>query len=465
MRFRYKIYLCVLALFLLALDASAFALLQKSYNQNKQMDIWRGTIEYETVSETLNHLIDGTAGGKKISDVSLRQLIDSFSQSLPGTSMELYRDGTLFFSNTTYFEGDRPELRSASPMSVYRNINGRLRLYVGSTLVQEGLSLSLSRDANYLTEYYHLLLRYFILLSVSISVLLSLLLLFFLRHLMRPIERLGKAANEIAEGDYSQRVPVKTQDEIGALAESFNKMAEAVSEQIQELTRLNEEKEQFIRNLTHELKTPIAILHGYSEFLQNANCSDAEKSLALHYIQEHTVRLEQLTGRLLELLRLRNEALCPEEIDIQTLFTSVQSLSCSILEKKNVTLQSELQVQTLYGDYILLQTALMNLVENAVKASPDGSEIKLCSRKEDSGTVLEVSDHGCGIPEADLEHICEEFYRVDKSRSRASGGLGLGLSICRLIAQLHGGSLAAESTYGEGAAFRLVLPDVSAQNN
>lgn len=461
MRFRYKIYLCVLVLFLLAFDAGAFALLQKSYGQNKQMDIWRGTIEYETVSETLNHLINGAADGRKISDVSLRQLITSFSQSLPGTSIELYRDGALFFSNTVYFEGDRPELHSAAPTSVYRNINGRLRLYVGSTLSQEGVSLSLSRDANYLTEYYHLLLRYFVLLSVVISILLSLFLLFILRHLMRPIEQLGKAANEIAEGDYSQRVPVKTHDEIGSLAENFNIMAAAVSEQIQELTLLNEEKEQFIRNLTHELKTPISILHGYSEFLQSTNYTNEEKSLALHYIMEHTVRLEQLTGRLLDLLRLRNEALCLDEIDVQTLFASVRSLSSAILQEKHLTLQCETQVQTLYGDTVLLQTALINLLENAAKASPDGSEIVLCCRRDGSNTVLEVADHGCGIPKDDLEHICEEFYRVDKSRSRASGGLGLGLSICRLIAQLHSGSIKAASTPGEGTVIQLILPDPS----
>lgn len=462
MRFRYKIYLCVLVLFLFALDTGAFALLQKSYAQNKQMDISRGVTEYEVVLQTLNQLIDGVSGSKKISDTALHQLLTSFAQSIPDTSIELYRDGALFYTNTAYFEGNRPELQGTVPTTVYRKLDGRLRLYVGGSLAQEGLSLVLSRDSGYLTEYYQSLLRYFVLLSVLLSLLLSILLLFALHRLMRPIEQLGAAANEIASGDYSRRVPVKTHDEIGALAESFNKMAEAVNEQIQELTLLNEEKEQFVRNLTHELKTPIATLKGYSEFLQNANCSDEEKMLALGYINEHASRLEQLTGRLVDLLRLRSEALCLQKIDVQALFASVRSLSRAILLEKNLTLCDEVQVQTLCGDEILLQTALMNFVENAAKASPSGSEIMLCSRRADGVIILEVSDHGCGIPAADLDHICEEFYRVDKSRSRLSGGLGLGLSICRLIAQLHSGSIQVESTSGEGTTIRFLLPDTSA---
>ncbi len=459
MKFRNKIYFCVLILFLLALDTGAYALLRQSYQQIRQIDVQRGLTEYQLISQTLSHLIAGIDGQDASSDLTLYQLVSSFSRGNPGTELELYRDGNLLFTNTVDFEGNRPELDSVQPTIQYRKLDGRLRLYVGGRLPHaEMLSLSISHDSHSLANYYQSLLTHFIWISVLLSLVLSVALLFLLQRLLRPMEQLSSAANEIADGHYAQRVSIKQRDEIGQLAQDFNKMAEAVAGHIQELTRLNAEKEEFIHSLTHELKTPIATIHGYSDFLQRANCSEEERALALYYIQEHTIRLEQLGGRLLQLLQLRTQALSLQTVSVAALFDSMQTLAQGTLQRCGVSLSQKIQTTSLYGDPVLLQTALLNLIENAAKASPPKSIIMLHSYRAGHCICLAVTDYGCGIPEKELEHVCDEFYRVDKSRSRTSGGLGLGLSICRRVAQLHGGSLKLDSRPSEGTTALLYIP-------
>nr|WP_240548522.1 HAMP domain-containing sensor histidine kinase [Paenibacillus lignilyticus] len=313
----------------------------------------------------------------------------------------------------------------------------------------QDLRLVISRKSDYLQEYHITLRQYFTKLSVVISIILSAALIFLLFQLTAPIRRLNKGVKAIAAGAYEQRVKVGGNDEIGELAQDFNRMADAVSNHIDTIKKASEDKEIFINNLTHELKTPITAIKGYSEFLNQANYNEEERKMAVRYIYEHIARLDVLSGKMMQLLYLKSGEIAMEPIEIENLFSYVVRMERQHIEAKQITVARECSANLVYGDRDLLQSLFINLIENSIKASSFGGEIQLRSYPHGEGVVLEVLDYGRGIPEKDIAKITEAFYVVDRSRSKELGGIGLGLSICNEIARLHHATLQIDSKENE----------------
>lgn len=159
--------------------------------------------------------------------------------------------------------------------------------------------------------------------------------------------------------------------------------------------------------------------------------------MAVHYIYEHIARLDVLSGKMMQLLYLKSEEITLEPVHIENLFSYVVNMERHHIEAKQMTIIRECLADQVSGDQELLQSLFINLVENSIKASSYGGEILLRSYHSQEGVVLEVLDYGRGIPEKDIAKITEAFYIVDRSRSKELGGIGLGLSICNQIAQLH----------------------------
>lgn len=233
--------------------------------------------------------------------------------------------------------------------------------------------------------------------------------------------------------------------------------AKAICSFVDELKHFNEQKERFSNSLTHELKTPIATIKGYSELLCKANVSEEEKAKAYTYIYEHSLRLQTLTQKLMDLLYLQKETLSIRKISVSDLFDETIKLLDTKIKSKDINIEINILEDTIQGDEILIQTVLINLLENAIKASSIGGKIILSSRKQ---AVIEVTDFGIGIPEDEIKKITEEFYRVDQSRSRESGGIGLGLAICKQIVDLHRGSMEISSSVGVFTTIKLVFTTV-----
>jgi two-component system phosphate regulon sensor histidine kinase PhoR len=235
---------------------------------------------------------------------------------------------------------------------------------------------------------------------------------------------------------------------------------------ITQLKHLDEVRKDFVANVSHELRTPLSILRGYLETLrENPKTSAAERARILEVMERHSQRLGLLVEDLLTLTQLESGTpnLQLSEVRVSDLVGGVlRDWEKKFAEKKlRVIVDLAPDAPVIRADETRLQEVFYNLLDNAVKYSQAGAEIRLHVQRRDGRIALSVSDTGIGIGEQDLSRIFERFYRVDKARSSELGGTGLGLSIVKHIAQLHGGSVEAESKLGSGTSIRVILPAAS----
>lgn len=285
----------------------------------------------------------------------------------------------------------------------------------------------------------------FVLISVAGVALGAVLISLLVRCSMQPLGALGKTAKRIAAGNYEERAAVQAQDEVGALAEDFNIMAEAVATHIATLTETTERQRLFIGGVTHEFKTPLTTMILNADTLQNAYLTEEEKEASIAFIQRQCAWLERLTQKLLKLITLKGQVK-RERVSLSSLFEQVQESMAETLKQRGTLLTVECCVDVLELDADLTQSVLINLVDNASKASRPGQTVRLAAYDN----VIEVSDHGCGIPEEELSRITEPFYMGDKSRNKKYGGTGLGLALVKEIVAAHDAELRIESEVGSG---------------
>lgn len=266
----------------------------------------------------------------------------------------------------------------------------------------------------------------------------------------KPLSALEKAASQIADGDYGQRARVRSRDEVGALAVSFNRMADSVEANIAQLREAAQRQKLFTGAVTHEFKTPLTGILLSADSLQNTCMDEEEQNKALTAIQNQGKWLERLVQKLLKLLTLEQE-LTLDTLSVPALLERVRESMAEVLGQRGVTLDIQCGVDTLEGDMDLLQSALVNLVDNASKASQPGQGVTLAA----FGNAIEVRDQGAGIPPEALGRITEPFYMADRSRSKRQGGVGLGLALVREIVDAHGAALEVESKVGAGTTVRI----------
>ena len=307
-------------------------------------------------------------------------------------------------------------------------------------------------DITYVTEYKEQLAIILGLLSLGVVLLTVSILWASVHHMLLPLQKLNDSAKKIAEGVYDDRVDIKGKDEIGDLGKSFNQMAQAVETKTQHLEESERRKTLFMGNLTHELKTPMTAISGYAQTLLTTKLEPEEQEEALLYIYEQCGRLERLSKKMMRLLEVDGEeALHYTNVSAKQLFEDAKKSCKILLEKKSMILECVSHDEMYRVDYDLMLDVLINLIDNGVKASEEGSRIRLIA-SEDSITV---QDFGRGIPEEEKERILEPFYMIDKSRSRKCGGAGLGLSLAALIIKRHNMKMEIESEIGKGTSIHL----------
>lgn len=286
----------------------------------------------------------------------------------------------------------------------------------------------------------------------------------FSRRITRPLTVLQSASKKIAAGQYAERTRVQTNDEIGALSRSFDAMAAAVENQITAMEETLQSQKDFIAAFTHEVKTPMTAMLGYADLMRAAPDDVELQRESANYIYHETRRLEELSRRLLALMGLDNaNRLTLEPATDHSLLTQVvRSLPHGSTPVPRIIACG----CTVCVDRALWVDMLRNLTINAQHACKgiSGASITLYCQQQGSMAFFRVADTGCGIPAADLPRVTEAFYMVDKSRSRADGGSGIGLALCSRIAQAHGTQLKIESTENAGttvtAALPILCPDV-----
>lgn len=273
-----------------------------------------------------------------------------------------------------------------------------------------------------------------------------------LKRLMRPLNELQTAVEKMTEGDYSTRVKVASKDEIGMLSEAFNHMAEAIQQE-------DEKQKAFLATVSHELRTPISYIKGYSEAIQNQLLEGKEREEALELILREAIRMERMTNELLQLVRKEQEEIEMLPIVLsETIRESVKLLEGQAKEK-NIRMMQKLDENIIVqGDEEKLKQIFINVIENAIRYSNDNSQVTILCYESDHRAIVEIQDEGIGIPEEDLPRVIERFYRVNKARSRADGGAGLGLSIVKQLVKQHDGTLSIKSALGEGTLVTISLP-------
>ena len=291
------------------------------------------------------------------------------------------------------------------------------------------------------------------------GILFFLLLLFIVNRirqsLFQPLTEIQQFSKEVSKGNYTNRLPIRAKDEVGQLAEAFNKMSSSLEEQ-------DIRKKEFLSNVAHELRTPLTYISGYTQALkQQIYTSPEEAQQYLDTIEKETDRLKKLIHDLVDLDRLQESmyVLDKEPIAIaQLLLDTFHLFDIHISEKK---IQTEVNFQEdliINGDPNRIQQVLYNVLDNAMKYSFEGSLLKVDLTEEDSEMVLQIRNQGISIPEEDIPHIGERFFRTDKARSRATGGTGLGLSIVKEIIRLHGGVFSISSGTVQETIVTIRLP-------
>ena len=382
-------------------------------------------------------ILDRQRRGESLDDAALTELLANFA--LPTA---LWRDGICIVGS-----GD---LLPDGTMEVCRLADGGVRATYASSL-QGGLQLATAYDLTDLYRGRDAALRRFLLLEAAVLAAGAAVTAVFARRMTRPLRTLTTASAEIADGDYARRTGLHTGDEIETLSSSFDKMADAVQEKITALQADVRQREDFMGAFAHELKTPMTSIIGYADMLRTIQASPAEQYEAAGAIYHEGRRLEALSGKLLALLGLGEETITLQPTALAALWPRLQA-ACP-----GVPLQLPACDAAVQADADLLLDLLCNLVGNAVKASEPGQPVEVRAADNGDTVTLTVADHGCGIPQSEISRVTEPFYMVDKSRARKQGGSGLGLALCKRIAEVHGSDLHIESTPGEGTRVSVIL--------
>lgn len=290
-----------------------------------------------------------------------------------------------------------------------------------------------------------------------VSLILALFLILVLEKLFNPLSQITKLSKKIADGDYTVRLPEEGKDEIAQMANSFNYMTCEIENKITELAEAAENRQRFVDNFAHELRTPLTSIYGYAEYMQKVSLTDADKQFALNTILSESYRMQMMATQLMELSNLRTGEIHMENHKLLKILNSVKLIMSQKLKKKNIKLQISSQVETITCDTILLQSLLINLIDNAIKASDSESTINVETFYRDCKPIIAVSDYGKGMEETELSRIVEPYYRVDKSRNHKEGGAGLGLALCQQIAIIHRAELLFKSKLGSGTTAMIIF--------
>ncbi|WP_035179154.1 sensor histidine kinase [Alkalihalobacterium bogoriense] len=272
------------------------------------------------------------------------------------------------------------------------------------------------------------------------------------RHLINPIKKLTNAAREMAKGNFSIRLKSKDKDEIGELITSFNHMAT-------EVEKIDKMREDFVSSVSHEIQSPLTSIRGFTKALRDGVIPQENQREYFDIIYQETDRLSRLSDNLLRLSSLESDQhpFHPERYRVDEQIRRIVLATEPQWEQKQLTISLDLQSTWIKADEDLFEQVWLNLLNNAIKYSPEGGTISIEVKQEDDYVVVSIQDDGKGIPSEAFPRLFERFYKVDRARTNQMPGNGLGLSIVKKIIDLHQSYIEVESEVGKGSTFTVYI--------
>lgn len=466
MKFAWRIFFLCMGIYILSLLTTGIVMTENTYKSLLRKEIERGLEEESNLHSTLTLYL---LNNKKMAKEKIE--LKSYSQSMvdlfetDNNYLEIFdEEMNLLASNgiKAWFL-PRQELEAAlkgqKNFILRRDEEGKHFLFVTNIIEIDGekIILSLIKDITHIDQQRKEQYLFFSRIGIIGLFFVAFITWGMSKMVMRPVEVLSHTAQNIAAGNYQERAPVTRRDEVGLLAEQFNMMASEIEQKINQLKEESHRQQEFIDNLTHELRTPLTSIIGYAEFLQKVNYDAQLFNKSLSYIHSEGSRMLKLSNTLRDLILLREKALLLEEQEILPLLVEVKNIMQVKGAEKDISIVIQGEKVRLKVDKDLIKTVLINLVDNAINASSPKSQVTIGVAKEERKIKIYIQDQGKGMEKEEIVKIKEPFYRIEKSRSRRDGGIGLGLAICNQIVEGHGAFLDIESNMGQGTKASIVF--------
>lgn len=472
MKFRYKVLLVNIIIIAITLSVSGFFIISRQNRLIMDSEIKNSVTENNLIESTLEYSLLDTINS---SAQNVRSVLPTYASRVSSgmlastTSLYVTYDSNIIY--TSKGEQTSPSqtlLKNNTPGKRYQIVheNNKTFIYVMSSIYINDLIINIITKRNITNtmaminnniSLYRLYIIVILLISGFIVYIIS-------TFLTRPLEKLNTVTDTFAEGDFTTRSNISTHDEIGLLSEKFNHMADSVENHIVQLNDTLHRRDQFVADFTHEIKTPMTTIIGYADTIRSVELPREDEVKAASYIFSEGKRLEQMSSHLFDLIYLKDGEIPKTVINTQALGETVIDTMRPSLEKSQMNLISDIDSASIYGDSSLLKTVFINLLDNARKYSDNGEDIYFTghiisssSNKKDLYEFV-VEDHGIGIAKEDIDKICDEFFMVDKSRSRKEGGAGLGMSLVSSILNEHSAQLEIESELGKGTKMKVIFP-------
>ena len=447
MRFWQKTYIFTLVLFLICLNVGILSLTVYTYQKNVEATETAVTAEQYYVAMSFERDYKDMTESNSYSSPSL--LMQSFGTyyANKGLYLAFEEKGEVIYSNfANEYDIDKNSL-------LHTDFDGKRHIVISSEICDGKYEMIFAKNVESLDSEFQALMLTYAFTAIGVSLLLAVCLYFILKTLSGPLEKLRKTTEVIEAGDFSVTVEEKGNDEFTLLAKSFNAMLAKINEQMAALEREAEakmieaeRKQMLVDNMAHELRTPLTSIHGYAEFIEKANTTEERRLIAAKYIMSESERLQKISEILLDGAFIRENEIEMADTDLGAVLADVAEKLQMRAEKAEVEVTCDTVPVTVKGNETLLSMLFYNLTENAIKACSAGGKVKISCTE---GQAI-IEDNGKGMTKEQLLHITEPFYRTDKSRSRAEGGAGLGLALCKQIVHTHGAEMRFESEVGKG---------------
>ena len=476
MKYRYKVLIINMLIISIALSLSGFILMSRNNSLMLNAQVKNAVVENNLAQSVIEYSLLDVINSKTSVAKRLPEISEEVSAGmLSGTSALYVRyNGNLLFQADE--SADIPNELFDSHKGIRKNYmishnSDEMYIYVTSFGAIDGKTLNIITRRN-ISDTEKLMNRNtkeYMIFTLLILVVSGILVYVISYLLTRPLEKLNRVTDAFTDGDFSARSDIRSADEVGLLSDKFNAMADSVENHIDELNDMLHRRDQFVADFTHEIKTPMTAIIGYADTIRSVDLTRDEQVKAAGYIFSEGKRLEQMSMKLFDLLYIKDRHIEKNKCSARLIGEDVIASTAPIL--KDYDVKSDFDNAMIMCEPGLIKTVLINLIDNARKASEEGVVIEVygkiiagsASAENDDNSMLyenktttcdyyefSVRDYGIGIPQEDIDRICDEFYMVDKSRARSKGGAGLGLSLANIILQEHDSKLEIVSEVGKG---------------